>query len=148
MSRRLDFIAWCLQQEGKPYVWDSKGPDTFDCSGLVTAGYLAVGLPDWRATHSSALLWSELPEIHYLQVGDLCFWDDPIDHVMVWWGDGRCFGASGGNKTTDSVMKAAQRGARVHFTHGIQYRPRFRGFRVSPFEQYEQLKLTTAPGGS
>ncbi|MBW0106080.1 C40 family peptidase, partial [Pseudonocardia sp. KRD291] len=30
---------------GKPYVWGAKGPDGFDCSGLMLAAWAAAGVP-------------------------------------------------------------------------------------------------------
>jgi cell wall-associated NlpC family hydrolase len=37
-------IATALAQLGKPYVFGTQGPDTFDCSGLVTYAYRAIGI--------------------------------------------------------------------------------------------------------
>jgi peptidoglycan DL-endopeptidase CwlO len=37
-------IATALAQLGKPYVFGTQGPDTFDCSGLVTYVYRAIGI--------------------------------------------------------------------------------------------------------
>ncbi|MDN5920719.1 MAG: C40 family peptidase, partial [Pseudonocardia sp.] len=33
-----------LAQLDKPYVWGAKGPDAFDCSGLMTAAWAAAGV--------------------------------------------------------------------------------------------------------
>ena len=35
-------VQMALDQVGKPYVWDAAGPDGYDCSGLVSAVYLAL----------------------------------------------------------------------------------------------------------
>jgi cell wall-associated NlpC family hydrolase len=37
-------IATALAQLGKPYVFGTQGPDTFDCSGLVTYAYRAISI--------------------------------------------------------------------------------------------------------
>jgi cell wall-associated NlpC family hydrolase len=37
-------IATALAQLGKPYAFGTQGPDTFDCSGLVTYAYRAIGI--------------------------------------------------------------------------------------------------------
>ena len=147
MSKRLDFIAWCLEQVGKPYIWGSKGPDSFDCSGYVTDGYFSVGLPDWRQTRSSADLFDLLEDVQILvgetssipkpQPGDLCFWGNPVNHVMVYWGDGRVLGACGGDHTTTTLEEALKRNAKVRFRSGVNYRAAFRGYRTSPFEDFE-----------
>jgi cell wall-associated NlpC family hydrolase len=33
-----------MKQVGKPYLWGSKGPNSFDCSGLVQWSYRQVGV--------------------------------------------------------------------------------------------------------
>ena len=37
-------VAFALAQVGKPYVFGAKGPDTFDCSGLMQAAWAAAGV--------------------------------------------------------------------------------------------------------
>lgn len=137
---RIAFLAWLQAQEGKPYVWGGKGMAAFDCSGLVTAGFQAVGVPGWgdfeRLHVYSAALWKNLPDVETPLPGDLAFYGAPhIRHVMVWWGDGRVLGACGGGSTTTTVEEAARRRARVQFRPTHLYRPDFRGFRVSPLDE-------------
>jgi cell wall-associated NlpC family hydrolase len=36
--------GFALAQQGKPYVFGTSGPDTFDCSGLMTAAYKKAGI--------------------------------------------------------------------------------------------------------
>ncbi|ANY10135.1 C40 family peptidase [Pseudonocardia sp. HH130630-07] len=38
-------VSYALAQIGKPYVWGGKGPDGFDCSGLMLASWAAAGVP-------------------------------------------------------------------------------------------------------
>ncbi|WP_226367363.1 C40 family peptidase [Pseudonocardia sp. ICBG162] len=38
-------VGYALAQLGKPYVWGAKGPDGFDCSGLMLAAWAAAGIP-------------------------------------------------------------------------------------------------------
>ncbi len=45
-------VAFLQAQVGKPYVFNTEGPDTYDCSGLVTAAYRQVGI---ELPHQSAL---------------------------------------------------------------------------------------------
>ena len=37
-------MAFALAQVGKRYVFGAKGPDTFDCSGLMQAAWAAAGV--------------------------------------------------------------------------------------------------------
>lgn len=122
------FLRWCLERVGKPYVWGAKGPDAFDCSGLVTAGVLACGGPDWRQTHNSARLFDVLAPTQWPVAGGLAFYGPPhrVVHVMVVVGDGRVFGAAGGGSQTTTPTK----GACVQFRASVDYRRDRRGFRA------------------
>lgn len=47
-GNRAAFFA--LAQLGKPYVWGSDGPGSWDCSSLVAAGWASAGVPIARTT--------------------------------------------------------------------------------------------------
>lgn len=142
-TKRLDFLARAAGLEGSPYLWAAKGRRVgwvggrevlaFDCSGLVTHCLLEVGGPDLRAFHNCQRLWDELPPVETPLPGDLAFYsrtpDGRISHVMVTWGDGRVFGACGGDESTTTLQAASSRGARVRFRKSHLYRTVFRGFR-------------------
>ena len=38
-------VSYALAQLGKPYVWGAKGPNAFDCSGLMLAAWATAGIP-------------------------------------------------------------------------------------------------------
>lgn len=42
--RQRAAVTFALAQLGKPYVWGAKGPDSFDCSGLMLAAWAAAGV--------------------------------------------------------------------------------------------------------
>lgn len=79
-------LQYALAQVGKPYVFFTKGPATFDCSGLTLTAYAQVGVDlvhhaATQATQGTAVdFWNES-----IQAGDLVFldgdWDGTIDHV-------------------------------------------------------------------
>jgi len=144
-SKREQFIEWCYAQRGKPYIWGSDGPDGFDCSGLVCAGILALGGPDWRKTHNSDKMFREFKVIQGrgAQPGDLVFYGPPtrVTHVMVLWPDGRVFGAAGGNSKTLTPTK----GAEVQFRSKVNYRPDLRGFRAFPLEDSNVIRPSSKP---
>lgn len=43
MDARTAVVNYVLAQIGKPYVWATHGPDSFDCSGLTGAAYQQIG---------------------------------------------------------------------------------------------------------
>ena len=125
---------WLLAQKGKLYVYGAKGPDYWDCSGLVTGSLYALGLGDFRATHSAARLFDELEpvEMDKIKPYDLVFYGPPdrITHVLFFWHDRRVYGAGGGtNHTTTPEAAMRLRGACVKFKPSHMYRPDFRGAR-------------------
>jgi hypothetical protein len=53
---------------------------------------------------------------------------------MVWTGDGRVFGACGGNSDTTSIEIAMKQGARVRYRTRRDYRPDFICYLRMPLE--------------
>ena len=82
-------VNYLRAQVGKPYKFFTAGPDTFDCSGLVVAGYKQLGITlihqsRMQATMGTAVDWRSEP----LVAGDLVFMrssNDPtqIGHVGI-----------------------------------------------------------------
>jgi cell wall-associated NlpC family hydrolase len=83
-------VAFAQSQIGKGYKFFSAGPETFDCSGLVTAAFKQIGLtlPQYsglQATYGTAVDWTT----EAIQPGDLVFTarsgSDPtvISHVGI-----------------------------------------------------------------
>ncbi|MFC6322400.1 C40 family peptidase [Companilactobacillus baiquanensis] len=69
-----DVIAAAKQELGKPYVWNAKGPDSFDCSGLMQYVFRqATGqnIGSWTVPQETAGTKVSLSD---LQPGDLVFW--------------------------------------------------------------------------
>lgn len=142
---RIQMHDWLVQQEWLPYVYDAKGEchadpagkqvACYDCSGLVTCALFHAGGPDWRKTHGAAGLFDALEHVEEPLPMDIAAYGAPghVDHVMVVWGDGRVYGASGGNSYTTSVELALARKACVHFKDSVAYRPDFRAYLRLPF---------------
>jgi peptidoglycan DL-endopeptidase CwlO len=88
-------VRYALAQQGKPYVWGAEGPDAFDCSGLVLASYLSVGvrLPRVANDQYVATAGQSVP-ISGLLPGDLLFYGtnpgvpSSIYHVAMYVGGG------------------------------------------------------------
>lgn len=73
-SKIQQVIDFAMAQVGKPYVFNTAGPATYDCSGLTKASYAVVGvkLPHQSLQQSKlgvAIDWKTTP----IQAGDLIF---------------------------------------------------------------------------
>lgn len=136
---RADFVYESLRLIGTPYRWGGKHPDVgLDCSGLVTFLLWKLCNKDWRATHNTDALWTQLPEAINPRAGDLVLYGGkgPLDveHVMVlvlqrpdsnW----ICVGACGGDDTVLTPERAQEKNARVKVRRAHTYRSDVRGFR-------------------
>jgi len=87
-------IAFAKAQIGKPYVFDTAGPDAYDCSGLVYAAYAAAGIHIARTTYQWQQDGPVIP-LSQIQPGDLLFSagsdgtaSDP-GHVVMYLGGGQ-----------------------------------------------------------
>ena len=87
------FIAVAEAQLGKPYVLGGKGPNSFDCSGLIYYCLRESGndVPyrtsaGWRSTD-----YTTITNINDLQRGDIICMDG---HVAIYLGDGMVIDAS------------------------------------------------------
>lgn len=65
-------VGYALAQLGKPYVWGGKGPDGFDCSGLMLAAWAAagVGIPAGTITQKTT---GTPVDVENITPGDLVF---------------------------------------------------------------------------
>jgi hypothetical protein len=145
MSKRDNFVAAIKTRVGRPYVFGTSGPDTFDCSGLVCYGFRECCMPLPMRMNSTQLANRyEKNKIEPLQAppGALFFYGDSptkINHVMVvvdhW--DGAAgvalVGARGGDRTVNSVEKAREKAAFVDCCFADTYQPTKLQLAVDPF---------------
>ncbi len=81
-------IAYARAQIGKPYVYATAGPNTFDCSGLTMMAWRQAGV---GMAHFSGSQFNSFPHvaISNLQPGDLVFkGPGGVDHVALYIGGG------------------------------------------------------------
>ncbi len=139
--QRVAFMAFLMGELDKPYIWDCKtGHPGWDCSGLATGGIFAVGGPDWRHKNARMLFESLSPiEPPDAQPGDLVLYGghEGHMHVMIWWGDNRVFGATGGGHSCTTPEIAKDLDAKVRFKL-LSFRNDLRGFRSAPFPPFEK----------
>ncbi len=81
-------IAYARAQIGKPYVFATAGPGTFDCSGLTMMAWRQAGV---SMDHFSGSQFNQFPHVSLsdLQPGDLVFKGrGGVDHVALYIGGG------------------------------------------------------------
>jgi cell wall-associated NlpC family hydrolase len=92
--RAVQALDFALAQRGKPYVWSTEGPSTYDCSGLMYASYGSVGFQLMRVSRDQ--YWqtrNKVVDRYSLLPGDLLFFSYSnswrgIHHVAMYAGDG------------------------------------------------------------
>jgi peptidoglycan DL-endopeptidase CwlO len=74
-------------QIGKPYVFGSGGPGSFDCSGLTAYAWKAAGV---NLRHYTNWQWQDTKAVGRddLRVGDLVFYYRDLHHVGIYVGGG------------------------------------------------------------
>lgn len=86
MSNVETAVQYALAQVGKPYVWGTAGPNTFDCSGLVMAAFRHAGFKISRVTYTQIRDGSPVSRPN-MRRGDLWFTDP--GHVAIYLGGGQ-----------------------------------------------------------
>ncbi len=90
MSKVDTIIATAQRELGKPYVFDTAGPNTFDCSGLITFLFAQVGI---SLPHNAAEQQRVTIRVTKPLPGDLVFFGDPAYHVGLYVGGGKMISA-------------------------------------------------------
>ncbi|MFC8847060.1 MULTISPECIES: NlpC/P60 family protein [unclassified Micromonospora] len=80
-------IKTACAQVGDPYVFNTAGPDTFDCSGLTQYAYKAAGI---YLAHFTGDQWKKgtLVSRSEARPGDLVFFFADVHHVGLYLGNG------------------------------------------------------------
>lgn len=75
---------------GIPYRWGGTDPKTgLDCSGLTQLVYKQLGIDLPRVSRDQAKTGTAVPSLDQAKPGDLVFFDNPVDHVGIYVGDGK-----------------------------------------------------------
>ena len=107
-------IALAKAQSGKPYIYGTNGPNSFDCSGFTYYVFRnAAGITLKRTSESQGYdsSYTKISSISSLKVGDLVFFNtnsndaDLCDHVGIYLGSNNFIHASsaGGKVITSSL---------------------------------------------
>jgi len=103
-AEKLEYVISLAQNKlGKPYVYGATGPDKFDCSGLTTWAFKAVGVSLKRSAYAQGYdeSYAKITGVSNLRRGDLVFFNtisdsDLSDHVGIYLGNGYFIHASSG----------------------------------------------------
>ncbi|MBN9415080.1 MAG: C40 family peptidase [Candidatus Eremiobacteraeota bacterium] len=93
------FIDAALGKQGTRYVFGAAGPDTFDCSGLVSWALKQAGSKVGRMSAEGYRSHYKGAEVSkdQLKPGDLVFFSDtghaPASHIEIYIGNGQTMGA-------------------------------------------------------
>ena len=79
-------LTCALAQVGKPYVWGERGPNSFDCSGLMQFAYRSIGLEIGYTTYDQAGRLQRIPASN-LRPGDMI--QPHPGHVVMYVGPGQ-----------------------------------------------------------
>ena len=113
-GQRLEYAIYNAQENlGKPYVYGSTGPNSFDCSGLTTYAFRKIGVSLKRSAYSQGYDsgYDKVEGVGSLRRGDLVFFNtisdsDLSDHVGIYLGSGYFIHASSSaNKVIMSKVK-------------------------------------------
>ncbi|WP_251212252.1 C40 family peptidase [Adlercreutzia murintestinalis] len=93
-------VAVAQEQVGKGYARGGRGPDAFDCSGLVQyCAREALGMELPRTSYAQSTCGTDVA-LEDARRGDLLFWGSPgsSHHVGIYLGDGAYIHAAGSGK--------------------------------------------------
>lgn len=106
-SKQSSIVNLAYAQLGKPYVWGAEGPNSFDCSGLMTYIFKNAGSINLPRTSSQQSNFGTTVSKSDLQPGDLIFSSTDgsggVSHVGVYVGNGEMIHAP---KPGDVVKKS------------------------------------------
>lgn len=64
-------VSYVISKIGAPYVWGAKGPNAFDCSGLMLAAWASAGVPIPAGTVAQRNAGTPVGSLSQLAPGDL-----------------------------------------------------------------------------
>ncbi|ATE53430.1 C40 family peptidase [Actinosynnema pretiosum] len=75
-------LAFALAQRGKPYVYGSNGPNSWDCSSLIQAAYRQAGVSVPRTSYGQATVGRSVSRSE-VKAGDIIVYYSSQSHVAM-----------------------------------------------------------------
>lgn len=104
-AQKIEYVIYLAQNQlGKPYIYGTAGPNSFDCSGFTTYCYKKVNVSLGRSAYAQGYTntsGTQISSITDLIRGDIVCFDtisdsDVSDHVGIYLGNGYFIHASSG----------------------------------------------------
>ncbi len=111
-SEKIEYVIYVAQEQlGKPYIYGTAGPNSYDCSGLTTYAFKKVNISLGRSAYAQgyqSASGTKIESISSLKRGDIVCFDtisdsDLVDHVGIYLGDGYFIHASSGTSNGKQV---------------------------------------------
>ena len=93
-----DLLHAARAQLGDAYQWGGNGPDAWDCSGLTSLWKGVPGVKGMPRVSRDQQRWAVPIPREQLLIGDLIFFNEPVDHVGIYAGNGLMVDASSARK--------------------------------------------------
>jgi cell wall-associated NlpC family hydrolase len=87
-ARAAAALAAARSALGKPYVWGSSGPSSFDCSGLMQWSYAQAGVGLPRTSQAQRYAGRQVP-LSQARPGDLVAYGADAHHIGIYAGNGQ-----------------------------------------------------------
>ncbi|MFD5553019.1 NlpC/P60 family protein [Streptomyces sp. NPDC127068] len=88
-GRTASAYAAAQSKLGKPYIYGTNGPNSFDCSGLTSWAYAQANQTIPRTSQAQTQIGTRINSQSDLQVGDLVFFYSDLHHVGFYAGNGQ-----------------------------------------------------------
>jgi soluble lytic murein transglycosylase-like protein len=114
-------VASARKYLGVPYVFGGTDPAKgLDCSGLVQRAFADLGVKLPRLAADQAKVGQAIPSLAQAKPGDLLAFNQPVDHIAIYLGDGKMIAAphTGDKVKIESVYQTPSAIRRVTGTDG------------------------------
>ena len=127
VDSKIEYMIYIAQQQlGKPYIYGTEGPNSYDCSGFTQYCFKKVGITLKRSAYAQGYdaTYTKITSASSLKRGDLVYFNtisdsDLSDHAGIYLGNGYFIHASsGGAKVVVSNLSSGYYSRVFSWGHG------------------------------